>query len=76
MGRGGRRITLTQIGPPPLAITGPLNLYDDVWAKPLVLSKNGILIKYAYKCIKIREGVCIHGELVFVKYCPQVKFNT
>ena len=43
------------------------NWYNDIGAKPLVLSKNGILIKYAFKCIKIREGVCIHGKLVFVK---------
>ena len=43
------------------------NWYNDIGAKPLVLSKNDIIIKYAYKSIKIRGGVCIHGELVFVK---------
>ena len=41
--------------------------YNDIGAKPLVLSKNGILIKYAYKCLKIHEGDRIYGGLVFVK---------
>ena len=41
--------------------------YNDIGAKSLVLSKNGILIKYAYKCIKMHGGDCIHGGLVFVK---------
>ena len=42
-------------------------MYNDVGAKPLVLSKNRILIKYAFKSIKIRGGIYIHGKLVFVK---------
>ena len=52
------------------------NMYNGVGAILLVLSKNDIEIKYAHKGIKIHGGYCIHGKLVFVKYCPQVKFNT
>ena len=51
-------------------------MYNDVGAKPLVLTKNYNIIKYASKYIFYSENLTKPGGLVCVKLLSQVKLNT